>query len=218
MRIIMMGPPGAGKGSQAKIIAKEYSILHISTGDMFRSALKNETPMGLKAKEFMDKGELVPDSVVNGLVEERISQDDCKNGYVLDGYPRTINQADALSDILEDKQQEIDVVISIDTSDETVIKRLTGRRVCVSCGAIYHVDNNPPEEQGVCDLCEGEVVQREDDKEETVRNRLEVYKKQTKPLIEYYEKKDLLVEVDGEQELSDVFADIKEILEANVSC
>lgn len=218
MRIIMMGPPGAGKGSQAKIIAKEYSIPHISTGDMFRSALKNETPMGLKAKEFMDKGELVPDSVVNGLVEERISQDDCKNGYVLDGYPRTINQADALSDILEDKQQEIDVVISIDTSDETVIKRLTGRRVCVSCGAIYHVDNNPPEEQGVCDLCEGEVVQREDDKEETVRNRLEVYKKQTKPLIEYYEKKDLLVEVDGEQELSDVFADIKEILEANVSC
>lgn len=218
MRIIMMGPPGAGKGSQAKIIAKEYSIPHISTGDMFRSALKNETPMGLKAKEYMDKGELVPDSVVNGLVEERISQQDCKDGYVLDGYPRTINQAEALSEILDKKGQEIDVVLSIDTSDETVVKRLTGRRTCANCGAIYHIDNNPPKEQGVCDFCQHEVVQREDDKEETVRNRLEVYKKQTAPLIDYYQKKELLVEVDGEQELSDVFADIKEILEANSSC
>jgi len=218
MRIIMMGPPGAGKGSQAKIIAKEYSIPHISTGDMFRSALKNETPMGLKAKEYMDKGELVPDSVVNGLVEERISQQDCEDGYVLDGYPRTINQAEALSGILDKKGQEIDVVLSIDTSDETVIRRLTGRRTCVNCGAIYHVDKNSQKEQGVCDLCQHEVVQREDDKEETVRNRLEVYKKQTEPLIDFYDKRELLVEVDGEQELSDVFDDIKEILEANISC
>ena len=215
MNIIMGGPPGAGKGSQAKIISKEYNIPHISTGDMFRSALKNETPMGLKAKSYMDKGELVPDEVVNGLVEERLESNDCNNGYVLDGYPRTVNQAEALTSMLEDKNQEIDYVISIDTSDATVIKRLTGRRTCSNCGAIYHIDNNPPKVEGVCDLCQHEVIQRDDDKEDTVRNRLDVYKAQTQPLISYYINKNLLVQVDGEKDLADVFVDIKSILEAN---
>lgn len=214
----MVGPPGAGKGSQAKIIAKKYSIPHISTGDMFRSALKNETPMGLKAKGFMDKGELVPDEIVNGLVEERLELEDCQEGYILDGYPRTVNQAEALTDMLGKKQQEVDVVISIDTSDETVVKRLTGRRTCQNCGAIYHVDNNPPKEQGICDICQHDVVQREDDKEETVLNRLEVYKKQTEPLLNYYKQKNLLVVVDGEQDLADVSTEIIEVLEAKNSC
>ncbi len=215
MKLIMLGPPGAGKGSQAKIISKEYNIPHISTGDMFRNALRNETPMGLKAKSFMDKGELVPDEVVNGLVEERLQNEDCLNGYVLDGYPRTVNQAEALTMILDKNNQSIDYVISIDTSDKTVIKRLTGRRTCSNCGAIYHIDNNPPEVEGVCNFCQHDVIQRDDDKEDTVRNRLEVYKEQTQPLINYYKDLNLLVEIDGEKDLSDVFANIQEILEAS---
>jgi len=211
MRLILVGPPGAGKGTQAKRISKRYDIPHISTGDMFRKALSEKTPMGLKAKAFMDRGELVPDEITIGLVAERLQAADCQNGYMLDGFPRTIAQADALTKLLS--EQQIDHVINITSRDETVIKRLTGRRTCSNCGAIYHIVNNPPLAGNVCKVCGNQVVQRADDTEETVKNRLEVYKSQTEPLLNYYRERKLLTDIDGERELDEVFENICRVLE-----
>ena len=197
MRVILLGPPGAGKGTQAAAIAEKVGIPHISTGDMFRAALKQGTPVGLEAKKYMDSGELVPDDVVVALVRERITQDDCKNGFLLDGFPRTIVQAQKLDETLENDGLKIDLVINLKCDDKTVLARLTGRRVCRKCGAIYHIENMPPKVDGICDKCGGELYQRDDDKADTILNRLDVYKKSTEALIEYYRQKDLLKDVDA---------------------
>jgi adenylate kinase len=197
MRIILLGPPGAGKGTQAAGIAEEVSIPHISTGDMFRSALKEGTALGMEAKKYMDAGELVPDDLVVAMVNERIKQPDCSGGFLLDGFPRTIIQAEKLDETLEREGLAMDLVINLACDDETIIKRLTGRRVCRSCGRIYHVVNMPPKTEGICDDDGGELYQRDDDKEETILNRLDVYKKQTADLIDYYRAKGLLKDVDA---------------------
>jgi len=197
MRVILLGPPGAGKGTQAAGISAELGTPHISTGDMFRSALKKGTPLGLEAKKYMDSGELVPDELVVAMVKERISQPDCENGFLLDGFPRTIGQAEKLDETLIDAGLNIDLVINLVCSNDTVLKRLTGRRVCRKCGAIYHVTNMPSEVEGVCDKCGGETYQRDDDKEATILNRLEVYKKSTESLIDYYRDKGILKDVDA---------------------
>jgi len=203
MRIILLGPPGAGKGTQAAGIAQEADIPHISTGDMFRAALKQGTALGLEAKKYMDSGELVPDDVVVAMVNERIQQPDCSRGFLLDGFPRTIVQAEKLDETLESGGLTIDLVINLDCADETILKRLTGRRVCRSCGKIYHVTNMPSAVEGVCDADGGELYQRDDDQEETILNRLEVYKKQTADLIGYYRAKDLLKDVDANAQRED---------------
>lgn len=213
MRIILVGPPGAGKGTQAKSIAEKYNIPHISTGDMFRKALREQTPMGQKAKLYMDRGELVPDDVTIGLVKERLSEADCQNGYMLDGYPRTIAQADALEKLLTSWNSQLDHVVNISSSDKVVVARLTGRRSCLECGAVYHMLFNPPKKDSLCDICGHELVQRKDDNEETVVNRLNVYKKQTEPLLNYYQKRNLLRDINGEQSLAKVFEEICEVLE-----
>ncbi len=197
MRIILLGPPGAGKGTQASSIAKEVGIPHISTGEMFRASLKKGTPLGLEAKKYMDSGELVPDDVVVGMVRERIQQPDCSEGFLLDGFPRTIIQAQKLSETLENDGLNMDLVINLVCSDKTVLSRLTGRRICRNCGAIYHVDNMPSKQSGICDECGGELYQRDDDKADTILNRLEVYRNSTEALIDYYRQKDLLKEVDA---------------------
>ena len=208
MRLILLGPPGAGKGTQADKIAKEYNIPHISTGDIFRANIKNETELGLKAKQYIDNGELVPDSVVVAIVEDRIQQDDAENGFLLDGFPRTENQALALDQALEEMEISLDAVININVDSQILVSRITGRRICKDCGATYHVEFNPPAEKGVCDLCGGELYQRSDDNEDTVQNRIDVYNKQTAPLIEYYSKQDLIKTIDGEQAINKVFTDI----------
>ncbi len=218
MRIVLLGPPGAGKGSQAKRLTVDYGVAHISTGDMLRSAVKSGTPMGLKAKSFMDKGELVPEEIVNGLVAERLLAEDCQKGYLLDGYPRNTSQAEFLTELLESRGQELDMVLNIQSSDDVLVRRLTGRRTCTHCGAIYHVDNNPSKDGVHCDLCGHALMQRADDTEETVRNRLSVYVEQTQPLIDYYQERDLLVDVNGEQDIDDVYEDVKVILKERVSC
>ena len=197
MRVILLGPPGAGKGTQAAAIAAQAGIPHISTGDMFRAALKEGTVLGLEAKKYMDAGELVPDDVVVAMVRERIQLPDCANGFLLDGFPRTIVQAGKLDETLESAGVTIDVVINLACDDATIIQRLTGRRICKSCGRIYHVTNMPPTVAGKCDECGGELYQRDDDREETIVNRLAVYKKQTADLIQYYRDKDLLKDVDA---------------------
>ncbi len=197
MRVILLGPPGAGKGTQAASIASEINIPHISTGEMFRAALKEGTPLGLEAKKYMDSGELVPDDVVVGMVNERIQQSDCKNGFLLDGFPRTIIQAQKLDETMESDGLKIDLVINLQCSDKTVLSRLTGRRVCRNCGAIYHIENMPPKQDGICDKCGGELYQRDDDKADTILNRLEVYRNSTEALIDYYRQKDLLKDVDA---------------------
>ena len=197
MRVILLGPPGAGKGTQAAAIAEKVGIPHISTGDMFRAALKKGTPVGLEAKKYMDSGELVPDDVVVALVRERISQPDCANGFLLDGFPRTIVQAQKLDETLVNDNLKIDLVINLQCDDKTVLSRLTGRRVCRKCGAIYHIENMPPKVDGICDKCGGELYQRDDDKADTILNRLDVYRKSTEALIEYYRQKDLLKDVDA---------------------
>ncbi|GAV23810.1 adenylate kinase [Carboxydothermus pertinax] len=207
-----MGPPGAGKGTQAEKIVKEFGIVHISTGDMFRAALKNQTPLGLKAKEYMDKGELVPDEVVIAMVEERISEPDCEKGFLLDGFPRTIPQAEVLDKKLAEMGITLDGVINIEVPRDELIIRLTGRRVCRQCGATYHVKFNPPKVEGVCDACGGELYQRSDDSLETVTNRLDVYDAQTAPLKEYYAKTGLLINIDGTKSIGEVFESIKNAL------
>ena len=214
MRIIMLGAPGAGKGTQAKKIAEKYSIPHISTGDIFRANIKNGTELGKKAKTFMDQGLLVPDELVVDLVVDRVNQDDCANGYVLDGFPRTIPQAEALTKALETLGQKVDYAIDVNVPDENIVKRMGGRRACVGCGATYHLEYAAPKKDGICDTCGGELILRDDDKPETVQKRLNVYHEQTQPLIDYYTNEGILKTVDGTVDINDVFQAIVEILGA----
>ena len=214
MKIIMLGAPGAGKGTQAKMIAEKYSIPHISTGDIFRANIKNGTELGKKAKSYMDKGQLVPDELTLDLIMDRFKQDDCKNGYVLDGFPRTIPQAEALDTALKAKGEKVDFAIDVDVPDENIVKRMGGRRACVGCGATYHVVYSPTKVEGVCDKCGEELIVRDDDKPETVKKRLSVYHDQTQPLIDYYKNEGILAEVDGTKDMEEVFQDIVNILGA----
>ena len=208
----MLGPPGAGKGTQASSIVAEYGITHISTGDIFRHNIKNETELGKKVKSYLDKGQLVPDELTIDLVWDRLSKDDCKKGFLLDGFPRTINQAEALQKGLEERGLKLDKVINIDVDKNILVKRLSGRRVCKNCGETYHIDNKPTLKDGVCDKCSGEVIQRADDNEKTVLDRIEVYEKQTFPLIDFYKNLGLILTVDGTLSIEDVFSQIKESL------
>ena len=212
MNLVLLGPPGAGKGTQAAKIIEKYGIPHISTGDIFRSNIKEGTPFGKKAKEYMDKGELVPDSLVIEIAKERLDRDDCREGFLLDGFPRTVTQAKALDDHLAVKDKKIDHVLDIKVEKEELISRLTGRRVCRNCGATYHAVNIPPKEEGICDICGGELYQRADDNRETVENRIEVYKSQTAPLINYYEKQGNIKHFDGSIGLENLFAEITGLL------
>ena len=212
MKIIMLGAPGAGKGTQAKRIAEKYSIPHISTGDIFRANIKNGTELGKKAKTFMDQGLLVPDELVVDLVVDRVNQEDCAKGYVLDGFPRTIPQAEALDKALEALGQAMDYAINVEVPDENIVNRMSGRRACVDCGATYHIVYAPTKVENVCDKCQGGLILRDDDKPETVQKRLNVYHDQTQPLIDYYTNKKILVEVDGTVDINDVFAAIVNIL------
>lgn len=205
MKIIMLGAPGAGKGTQAKMIADKYGVPHVSTGDIFRANIKNGTELGMEAKKYMDQGLLVPDELTVKILLDRVSQPDCKNGYVLDGFPRTIPQAEVLDKALAELGESIDYAIDVDVPDENIVKRMSGRRACVSCGATYHVVHVPPKKEGICDRCGSELILRDDDKPETVKNRLDVYHKQTQPLIDFYTKKGVLKTVDGTVDMQDVF-------------
>ena len=211
MKIVLLGPPGAGKGTQAKSISNRYSIPHISTGDIFRKNISEETPLGIEAKGYMDKGLLVPDEVTINMVKDRLTWEDCKNGYLLDGFPRTVAQAEALEAFLNSRDEKIDTALLIDVPKEFILERMTGRRVCLSCGASYHVKFNPTKVEGICDVCGSEVVQRKDDREDTVRERLDVYERQTQPLIDFYKEKNLLSTVDGTKAINEVFNDICEL-------
>ena len=212
MKIIMLGAPGAGKGTQAKMIAKEYGIPHISTGDIFRANIKNNTELGQEAKKYMDAGQLVPDELTVKILLDRVAQDDCRNGYVLDGFPRTIPQAEVLDEALSKLGDKIDFAIDVNVPDENIVRRMGGRRACVTCGATYHIEHVPPKKEGVCDTCGSELILRDDDKPETVLNRLEVYHEQTQPLIDFYSRKGVMHTVDGTVDMMDVFAAIKAIL------
>ena len=214
MKIIMLGAPGAGKGTQAKQIADKYSIPHISTGDIFRANIKNGTELGKKAKQYMDQGALVPEELTCDLVMDRIQQDDCKNGFVLDGFPRTIPQAEALDAALGKINEKMDYAIDVDVPDENIVNRMSGRRACLNCGATYHLISIPPKVEGICDRCGSEIVLREDDKPETVQKRLKVYHEQTQPLIDYYKNQGILKSVDGTQPMDEVFKAIVTILGA----
>lgn len=214
MKIIMLGAPGAGKGTQAKMIADKYGVPHISTGDIFRANIKNGTELGKKAKTYMDQGLLVPDDLVVDLVVDRVGQDDCERGYVLDGFPRTIPQAEALTKALADMGQKVDYAIDVDVPDENIVRRMSGRRACVGCGATYHVVYAPTKKEGICDTCGGELILRDDDKPETVQKRLNVYHEQTQPLIDYYTEAGILKTVDGTVDIDDVFQSIVDILGA----
>ena len=214
MKIIMLGAPGAGKGTRAKQIADKYSIPHISTGDIFRANIKNGTELGKKAKQYMDQGALVPDELTCDLVMDRIQQDDCKNGFVLDGFPRTIPQAEALDAALGKINEKMDYAIDVDVPDENIVNRMSGRRACLNCGATYHLISIPPKVEGICDRCGSEIVLREDDKPETVQKRLKVYHEQTQPLIDYYKNQGILKSVDGTQPMDEVFKAIVTILGA----
>jgi adenylate kinase len=204
--LIFLGPPGAGKGTQAKLLSQRMGFLHLSTGDLLREAVKNQTPLGKKAKEFMDRGELVPDELIVQLIEETMPKD---GNVILDGFPRTVNQALALEEMLRVKGERISKVLFFDVPDEVIIDRLSGRRVCSKCGAVYHVKYNPPKVEGVCDLCGGTLVQRDDDKEEVVRKRLEVYRKQTQPLIEFYQEKGIIYKLDAGKGVEELFEEVK---------
>ena len=212
MKIIMLGAPGAGKGTQAKMLAEKYSIPHISTGDIFRANIKNGTELGKKAKSYMDAGNLVPDELVVDLVVDRIGQDDCAKGYILDGFPRTIPQAQALTEALNKVGDKVDYAIDIEVPDENIITRMGGRRACVSCGATYHIKYNPTKVENVCDACNGELIVRDDDKPETVKHRLDTYHEETQPLIDYYNEQGILKEIDGTVDMDVVFNNIVDIL------
>lgn len=212
MKIVILGAPGAGKGTQAKRIAAKFSIPHISTGDIFRANIKNNTPLGAKAKSYMDKGELVPDELVIELIMDRFAQDDCVNGYVLDGFPRTIPQAEELDKALKSVNDNLDYAIDVEVPDDNIINRMSGRRACVNCGATYHIVHNPPKVENECDTCNGELILRDDDKPETVKNRLDVYHTQTEPLLKYYTEKGILYTVDGTQDMDTVFDSICKIV------
>lgn len=212
MKLVLLGPPGAGKGTQAVKIAEKYHIPHISTGDIFRKNIKEGTPLGKKAQEYTAKGELVPDDLVIGLVEDRLTEDDCKNGFLLDGFPRTVYQAEKFDAYLKEHGQAIDKVLDIDVEKDVLIERMIGRRVCKDCGATYHIKNMPPKKEGVCDVCGGELYQRADDTLETVTNRQQVYLEQTAPLIDYYEKAGNIAHLDGAGALDKVFSDIVAVL------
>ncbi len=208
----MLGAPGAGKGTQAKMIAEKYGLPHVSTGDLFRYNIKNGTPLGMEAKTYMDQGALVPDELTVKMLLDRVSNEDCKNGYVLDGFPRTIPQAEVLEDALNKLNDKIDYAINVDVPDENIVKRMSGRRACVNCGATYHIEHVPPKKEGVCDTCGEALVLRDDDKPETVQHRLDVYHEQTQPLIDFYSSRNVLKSVDGTVDMKDVFAAICEIL------
>ena len=212
MKIIMLGAPGAGKGTQAKQIAAKYNVPHVSTGDIFRANIKEGTALGMEAKSYMDKGQLVPDELTVKILLDRVAKDDCKNGYVLDGFPRTIPQAEVLDEAVTKLGETIDYAINVDVPDENIIRRMSGRRACVACGATYHIVNVPPKKEGICDVCGEALIVRDDDKEETVKSRLETYHQQTQPLIDYYSQKGILKEVDGTKDMNEVFADIVAIL------
>ena len=212
MKIIMLGAPGAGKGTQAKMIADKYGVPHISTGDIFRANIKNGTELGMEAKKYMDQGLLVPDELTVRILLDRVAQDDCKNGYVLDGFPRTIPQAEVLDSELTKLGDHNDYAINVDVPDENIVKRMSGRRACLTCGATYHIEHVPPKKEGICDVCGSELVLRDDDKPETVKNRLNVYHEQTQPLIDFYTEKGVLKTVDGTVPMEEVFAAITAIL------
>lgn len=213
MKIIMLGAPGAGKGTQAKMIAEKYAVPHVSTGDIFRANIKNGTELGMEAKKYMDQGLLVPDELTVKILLDRVAQEDCQNGYVLDGFPRTIPQAEVLERALNEIGDKIDYAINVDVPDENIIRRMGGRRACLFCGATYHVEHIPPKKEGICDTCGKELVLRDDDKPETVKNRLDVYHKQTQSLIDFYQAKGILRTVDGTVDMKDVFAAITAILD-----
>ncbi len=213
MKIIMLGAPGAGKGTQAKMIAEKYQIPHVSTGDIFRANIKNGTELGKEAKKYMDQGLLVPDELTVKILLDRVAQPDCENGYVLDGFPRTIPQAEVLDSALTEMGDAIDFAINVDVPDENIVKRMGGRRACLSCGATYHIEHVPPKQEGICDVCGQPLVLRDDDKPETVLNRLKVYHDQTQPLIDFYSAKGVLRTVDGTVDMKDVFAAITAILD-----
>lgn len=212
MKIVLLGPPGAGKGTQAKSISNRYSIPHISTGDIFRKNISEETPLGIEAKKYIDNGQLVPDQVTIDMVNDRLTWDDCKNGYLLDGFPRTVAQAEALQEFLISRGESLDTALLIEVPMDFILERMTGRRVCPSCGASYHVKFNPSTIDGVCDVCGSDIVQRKDDVEDTVRERLDVYERQTQPLIDFYKEKNLLSTVDGTKAINEVFESICTIL------
>lgn len=212
MKIVMLGAPGAGKGTQAKMIADKYQIPHISTGDIFRANIKEGTELGKEAKSYMDKGQLVPDELTVKILLDRVAKEDCKDGYVLDGFPRTIPQAEVLEEALKKLGDRIDYAVNVEVPDANIVKRMGGRRACLSCGATYHVEHIPPKAEGICDRCGKELVLRDDDKAETVQKRLDVYHDQTQPLIDFYQERGVLKEVDGTQNMKDVFAAIVSIL------
>lgn len=212
MKIIMLGAPGAGKGTQAQMIADKYGIPHISTGDIFRENVKKGTELGLEAKKYMDQGLLVPDELTVKILLDRVAKDDCKNGYVLDGFPRTIPQAEVLDKAIKELGDKIDYAINVDVPDENIVRRMSGRRACLACGATFHIEHVPPKQEGICDRCGKELVLRDDDKEETVKNRLDVYHKQTQPLIDFYTKQGVLKTVDGTVDMKDVFDAINALL------
>ncbi|MGN0306485.1 MAG: adenylate kinase [Lachnospiraceae bacterium] len=213
MKIIMLGAPGAGKGTQAKMIADKYHVPHISTGDIFRANIKEGTALGMEAKKYMDQGQLVPDELTVKILLDRVAKEDCKNGYVLDGFPRTIPQAEVLDKALADLGDSVDFAIDVEVPDENIIKRMGGRRACLSCGATYHLEHIPPKAEGICDRCGKELILRDDDKPETVEKRLHVYHEQTRPLIDFYRAKGILKEVDGTRKMEEVFNAIVEILD-----
>lgn len=213
MNIVFLGPPGAGKGTQAKILVERYGIPQISTGDMLREHRAKGTELGKKAQEYMDKGQLVPDEIILGMVKERLSQPDCERGFILDGFPRTVAQAEALDKLLQEMGKKLDFALALVVPDELLVERLTGRRTCKSCGMMYHIKYKPPKEDNKCDVCGGELYQRPDDNEETVRNRLKVYHESTAPLIEYYRKKGILREIDGSKSIEEITQQIIQILE-----
>lgn len=213
MKIIMLGAPGAGKGTQAKMIAEKYHIPHVSTGDIFRANIKDGTELGMEAKKYMDKGQLVPDELTVKILLDRVAREDCRDGYVLDGFPRTIPQAQVLEEALAERDEKVDYAINVDVPDENIVRRMAGRRACLKCGATYHVEHIPPRQEGICDACGSELVLRDDDKPETVLKRLQVYHNQTQPLIDFYTSRDVLRTVDGTADMKDVFAEIVKVLE-----